>query len=56
LAPTTLEIDEKVLSRLNEVAEALSTALGRRLSYEEVIEMLINAFKLTVLQLDSTWF
>ena len=56
LAPTTLEIDERVLSRLNEVAEALSNVLGRRLSYEEVIEMLINVFKLNILQLDSTWF
>ncbi len=56
MAPTTLEVDERVLSKLNEVAEALSTVLGRRLSYEEVIETLINVFKLTIIQLDSTWF
>lgn len=56
MVSVTLEIDERVLSKLNEVAETLSTVLGRRLSYEEVIETLINVFKLTAVQLDSIWF
>ncbi|MEM2006833.1 MAG: hypothetical protein QXG17_01815 [Sulfolobales archaeon] len=52
----TVSLSDRVVKLLDRVAGELEVLLGRRLSYEEVIEVLLTKLDVTQMLPDDVWY